>query len=235
MPEEPVPRVVLTRDSLADGSHFEAVRRNLPPGMLLLDAPALEASLTRALQGHDPAADVMLFGYGSLMWNPAFHYIEAKSVLVRGWHRRFCLWSTIGRGSPHQPGLMLGLDRGGSCRGMLFRIDAKVARDELRLVWRREMSTGTYHPKWVTAEVDGRPQRALTFVVNRAHERYVGNLPINEAIGFIRRGCGRLGSCEEYFNALIAQLRSMSVRDTGMERLRAALHTKRNISVETNP
>ena len=116
----------------------------------LLSDAEIEADLDATLASHPPGEDVWLFGYGSLMWNPAIEFAERRAGAVHGWHRRFCLWLHMGRGSPDNPGLMLALERGGRCAGMLFRIPAADARDELLLAWRRELFTGAYRSRWVT-------------------------------------------------------------------------------------
>lgn len=223
MPVPPASNEVLTRETLADMSLLAELRKRAPADMRFSTPEEIELSLNTALHDVRAGEDVYLFGYGSLMWNPAFHYSDARPATIRGWHRRFCLSSTVGRGTPQQPGLMLGLDRGGSCRGVLFRVAADGARDELRLVWRREMATGVYRARWVDAQFDGGRARAITFVVNHAHPRYLRGLTMPEMVRFVRTGRGHLGSCEAYVDALLAQLAAMSVRDAGMERLRAAL------------
>ena len=116
------PQMVITREALADGSLLAGVRARLLPGMVVRSDAEIEASLDATLATHEPGADVWVFGYGSLMWNPAFDYAERQVGIVRGYHRRFCLWLEMGRGSPANPGLMLALDRGGVCRGVAFRI-----------------------------------------------------------------------------------------------------------------
>ena len=137
-PERPEP-VVITRDGLADGSLLANIRNSLLPGMVVRSDEEIAASLEQILASHDPAADLWVFGYGSLMWNPAFDYAERQIGVVRGWHRRFCLWLEMGRGSPDNPGLMLALDRGGTpvgCRlphssggGSHGAVDHMAARD----------------------------------------------------------------------------------------------------------
>ena len=122
-----------------------AARRLMPPGTTLLSDAEIEADLDATLASHPEGSDIWLFGYGSLMWNPAIEFAEQCGGTVHGWHRRFCLWLHGGRGSPESPGLMLALERGGRCAGTLFRIPAAEARDELLLAWRRELFTGAYH------------------------------------------------------------------------------------------
>lgn len=213
----------ITRERLRDGTLLAAIRANPPPGTHVRSDAELEASLERTLQQHDACADVYVFGYGSLMWNPTIEHTQALKAYVHGWCRRFCLRLLMGRGSPQQPGLMLALDRGGSCYGVTFRIPAEKARDELRLLWRREMFSGAYEARWVTALVEGKALRALTFVASRAHVRYADKLPIDQVADMIRTASGSLGTCSAYFEATLQELESMGVKDAGMERIRLAL------------
>jgi cation transport protein ChaC len=194
------PQVVITREALADGSMLARVRANLLPGMVVRSDAEIEASLDETLASHDPAADVWVFGYGSLMWNPAFAYAERQTGVIRGYHRRFCLWLEMGRGSPGNPGLMLGLDRGGVCRGVAFRIPAAQARAELLLIWRREMFGTAYLARWVQVRMVGATVPAITFVVNRAHPRYAGKISDAEAAKHIATAAGSLGSCVSYLD-----------------------------------
>ncbi|NBJ10713.1 gamma-glutamylcyclotransferase [Microvirga sp. SYSU G3D207] len=160
----------LTQETLRDGFVHEMIARsgtNLP---VLSDAER-HASLQATLAAQPAPGEVWLFGYGSLIWNPAFHHTEQKPVLIRGWHREFCLSTPIGRGTPDAPGLVLGLDSGGSCRGVAFRIARAEAEAELELVWRREMVTGAYVPRWVSA---ARSRSARRHVRHRLHDQAQG-------------------------------------------------------------
>src|SRR5262249_15596741 len=144
-----------TRIRLRDGTLLRTLRADPPPGIIVRTDAQLEASLSATLREHDPGQDIHVFGYGSLMWNPALDASPACLARVRGWHRRFCLRMLLGRGTPQAPGVMLALDRGGGCHGMLYRIDAAKVETELRLLWRREMLAGSYDARWVCAEVVG--------------------------------------------------------------------------------
>jgi cation transport protein ChaC len=217
------PQVVITREALADGSMLARVRANLLPGMVVRSDAEIEASLDATLAAHDPAADVWVFGYGSLMWNPAFAYAERQPGVIRGYHRRFCLWLEMGRGSPANPGLMLGLDRGGVCRGVAFRIPAEQARQELLLIWRREMFGTAYLARWVRVRMVGANASAITFVVNRAHPRYAGKIADAEAARHIATAAGSLGSCSSYLANTIASLKAIGIRDAGMQRIAASI------------
>lgn len=213
------PRIVITRESLRDGSLLADARRRMPPGTQLLSDAEIEADLDARLAQHPAGEDVWLFGYGSLMWNPAFDYAEHRAGTVFGWHRRFCLWLHMGRGAPDNPGLMLALDRGGSCAGMLFRVPAAEARCELLLAWRRELFTGAYCSRWVTAMTGQGPVRAATFVVSRDHPRYAGRLEEPAVAERLAVASGELGSCAAYLDATLNALEKLGLRDRGLERL----------------
>jgi len=215
-------RVQVTREGLLDDAFIAQVYAQLPADARLRTPEELEASIEAILSRHESDSHVHVFGYGSLMWNPALDHADSCPAKVHGWHRSFCLRSVIGRGSHERPGLMLGLDRGGACLGMVLRIEAHKARGELRVLWRREMLTQVYEPRWVTAVVEGTPVRAITFTVDRSHPRYAKGLPIQEMARMINTGAGGLGSCREYFDATVQKLAALGIRDAGMERLRAA-------------
>jgi cation transport protein ChaC len=217
------PQVVITREALADGSMLARVRATLLPGMVVRSDAEIEASLDATLASHDPAADVWVFGYGSLMWNPAFAFAEHHPGVIRGYHRRFCLWLEMGRGSPANPGLMLALDNGGVCRGIAFRIPAAQARQELLLIWRREMFGTAYLARWVQVRMVSGSASAITFVVNRAHPRYAGKLTDAEAARHIATATGSLGTCASYLANTIASLQALGIRDAGMQRIAAII------------
>jgi cation transport protein ChaC len=118
---------------------------------------------------------------------------------------------------------MLALDRGGACTGLLLRLPPDKAVEELRILWKREMATGAYEARWLNATTQGVSVPALTFVADRAHERYLGALPVESVASLICKGTGPLGSSREYFDRVLDSLRGLGVRDTGMERMRAAV------------
>jgi cation transport protein ChaC len=208
---------------LCDDALVDALRADPPPGLRCRSEAELEATLDEALSAHEPALDLHVFGYGSLMWNPAMEVVGSSVALVPGWHRRFCLRMVFGRGTPEAPGAMLALDRGGSCRGVLYRIAACKVRAELRLLWRREMLTGSYDARWVWAWAEGRRVRALSFVAIRRHERYIGGQPVDAVARLVRTGQGRFGSCRSYFESTLQSLQRLGIRDAGIERLRRAV------------
>ena len=117
------------------------------------------ASFAAALAQMDGASPIWLFGYGSLIWNPEVTYDRRFAARVHGYHRRLCLWSRVNRGTLDCPGLVAGLDRGGSCAGIVYRLPAETARDELERLWDREMFMGSYAPRWLDCRVDNVPRR----------------------------------------------------------------------------
>ena len=214
---------LLTRERLATGSMIESLRANPPAGVRIRTDAEMEQTLEAALGAHDPGADLHLFGYGSLMWNPAMDAAHASVARVQGWHRSFCIRTLVGRGSQQAPGAMLGLDRGGACRGVLYGIAAEKVRTELRLLWQREMFAGTYDAHWVPVRNGAGQFRALTFVVDRRHERYIGGHPIPDIARLIRTGKGTIGSSRAYFDATVRTLEGLGIHDAGMNRLHAVI------------
>ena len=221
------PAFGITRERLADGSMLAALRANAPKGTVIRSDAELEASLEQTLAECAAGEDIYVFGYGSLIWNPAFHFSERSRAFVHGWSRRFCIWMNFARGTPEQPGLMLALDRGGACIGVAFRIPSAQSKEELGLLWRREMLTGVYDARWVTASMNDKTVRALTFVANRKHARYASGLNAGQMADYIATAEGHLGTCLAYFDATVAALDELRIKDAGLHRLQLALHERK--------
>ena len=210
----------LTREALQNGFVDEMIARSGTDLRVLSDEER-RLSLEATLAAQPTPGDVWLFGYGSLIWNPAFHYIEREPVLIRGWHRQFCLATPIGRGTPEHPGLVLGLDRGGSCRGVAFRIARAEAEAELELVWRREMVTGAYVPRWVRLYGSGLPHGVpgIAFTINRAAPNYVRPVSEVDTARVIATASGALGSCRDYLFDTIHGLEGFEIHDHHLDRI----------------
>ena len=189
------------------------------PNFKRLSDEELEASRRSMFEGGEPSEDVWLFGYGSLIWNPTIEFEESKPVTVRGYHRRFCLRTEMGRGSPDCPGLVLGLDLGGVCRGLAFRIARDKVEHELDIVWRREMISKAYQPRWLCATSDSGPLKVIGFVMNRRDQRYAGKLSDAEAADSIARAEGFLGPCRDYLYNTVDHLNELGIPDAGLSRL----------------
>ena len=179
----------------------------------------LSESLTATIKARPKGAGWWVFAYGSLLWNPLFPFAEARPAIVRGLHRRFCLYSLASRGTPEQPGLVLGLDRGGACTGVAYRLPAPVAIDELHLLWRREMVVGSYRPRWVRIRSGDRELRALAFVVRHAHPQYAGKLSQDEAARVIATSKGAFGSSLDYMERTRVALVTHGIIDPYLELL----------------
>ncbi len=193
------------------------------PGPPPLSPAALEASVDATLASHPGHADAWVFAYGSLVWNPLLHHVEHRHATLHGYHRHFCLRSELGRGMPGRPGLVLGLDRGGCCRGLAYRIAHHHLRDELLLLWRREMVTGAYLPRWVTLRTPAGPVRAIAFVMNRQYPNYTGRLAHDETVRVLASASGPLGSCADYLLRTHDALRAIGVHDRYLARLAAGV------------
>jgi glutathione-specific gamma-glutamylcyclotransferase len=211
--------MVLTRDSIRSGLVHKMIAE-LGISMRVLSDAELAASRRATLAGVDLSAGVWLFGYGSLIWNPAFHFTDRLTGRIFGWHRRFCLWTHLGRGCPERPGLVLGLERGGSCRGVAFHIAPEVVEEELEIVWRREMISGAYVPRWVDVRTALGPVPAIAFVINHAHERYARDLSDEEVAEVLATASGWLGPCADYLVNTVDHLAALGIHDRPLERLR---------------
>ncbi len=210
--------MALTREQIRDGWVQQLVADADHP-VRALSEEELRQSRAAILAGHVPGEDLALFGYGSLIWNPAFHFVRREVATIYGHHRRFCLWTSLGRGTVAQPGLMLGLDSGGSCRGVVYWISADMIADELEIVWRREMVTGAYRPGWVVVHTQDGPRRAITFLINHAHERYAGRLDHAAIVQAIATACGPLGACADYLFNTTAHLDELGIADRSLRNL----------------
>ena len=184
-----------------------------------LNDEQLSASLTAALARKPKGAGWWIFAYGSLLWNPLFPVAEMRPARLRGLHRRFCLWSLAARGTPERPGLVLGLERGGSCLGVAMRLPAPLALDELHLLWRREMVVGSYIPRWVTLDAGGRTLTALTFVVRRDHPQYAGKLSLAQQTDVFTCAGGAFGTCADYLERTRVALVAHGIVDPYLEAL----------------
>ncbi|MGB0576205.1 MAG: gamma-glutamylcyclotransferase [Alphaproteobacteria bacterium] len=163
--------------------------------------------------------DVWFFAYGSLMWNPEFEPSETREARLEGWHRRFCVSSIIYRGTPEQPGLSLGLDRGGECRGLALRIAAADRDEVFTYLAKREMPEEIYSCVPVTIEIDSQEVHAYTLVVNPDHALYVSELSIDEMAARIAQGHGMRGPNRDYLASTVEHLDALGIEDEGLNRL----------------
>ena len=159
-----------------------------------------------------------VFGYGSLMWNPGFPHEETQPARAFGYRRSLCIRSYVHRGTPENPGLVLGLDRGGSCRGMAFRVSLEDRGEVLEYLRKRELVTNVYKERMLAVMLgDGRYVKAVGYIVDRSHVQYAGALGIEEAAEIVRRSSGQSGPNDAYLFNTLAHLREMGIRDLWLE------------------
>jgi cation transport protein ChaC len=219
--------VLVPRDGMLRREMFTAERARLYAehvakngGATMLSEEARETSRKTVEAQVAPGTDVWVFGYGSLMWNPAILVAESRKAEIRGYHRAFCLTLGLGRGSPDKPGLMLGLDRGGACVGVAHRIAAKDVASELAILWYREMLSGAYNPRWLAANIaEHGSVKVLTFAINRANPRYEPRVPEDAMAKRIAVSEGILGTNRDYLYRTVRHLRELGIADGPMHRL----------------
>lgn len=166
-----------------------------------------------------------IFGYGSLMWRPGFEFLRQVPARLSGYHRRLSVYSNHYRGTEEKPGLVLGLDRGGSCVGIAFEIADDKWLEVLDYVRQREMITGVYREIVKQVYLDGqtRPVLAVTYAVDRKHPQCAPRLSVEDTMVYVAQGHGLSGSCVDYVRNTLQHLRGMGLHDTGLEKLAPAL------------
>lgn len=166
--------------------------------------------------------DLWVFGYGSLLWRPGFAFTERVPARVTGLHRSLCVYSFVHRGTPEKPGLVLGLDRGGACRGIAFRVAPEAREETVAYLREREQATSVYLEVLRGVTLIGHSEQrvmALTYVVDRGHPQYAGKLSLEERLHLIRQGHGRSGANPEYVLATVAELEGLGCRDAELHAL----------------
>ncbi len=180
---------------------------------------------------NDPVADapddLWVFGYGSLMWRPGFDHSERIVAHLNGLHRSLCIYSHVHRGTPERPGLVLGLDRGGACKGIAFRVPAAARRETIQYLRAREQVTSVYLEAQVPVRLaDGRTLTAVAYRVDRKHAQYAGRLSVDRVVELVRQGVGVSGANPDYVIATAEHLRSLGIRDRFLEAVAAVLATE---------
>jgi len=162
------------------------------------------------------AEDLWVFGYGSLMWRPGFAFVERRQARLIGAHRALCVYSFVHRGTPERPGLVLGLDRGGTCRGIAYRVAASARGETVAYLRAREQVTLVYRECtrriWLDHE-PGRPVPALCYMVDRGHPQYAGRLSLEQQLHHVRQGHGHSGANRDYVIATVAAMEALGLRE----------------------
>ncbi len=181
-----------------------------------------DVTVAEMLNAVDDPRQFWFFAYGSLIWKPACDVVEMRTGVLRGWHRSFCLgWNTRHRGSDTNPGLMLALDRGGTCTGVLYRLPSDAVAENLKLLLKREMGAkpSPFPPRFVNVRAGDQMIRALTFVVDRKAGRYVSGLSEREIAQVLALAVGHRGSMTEYLFNTVQHLEQMGIHDRHLWRL----------------
>ena len=183
----------------------------------------MAATITRE---SETEGDLWVFGYGSLMWRPGFDFVEQVPARLIGEHRALCVYSWDHRGTPEKPGLVLGLDRGGACRGVAFRVAAAQRTATIAYLREREQTTNVYHEVMRSVWLDN-PARdrvsALAYVVDRGHVQYAGRLSLTEQLHFVKQGHGRSGPNRDYVLSTVKAIEAEGFRDPQLHQLAAML------------
>ena len=223
MPRSPKPNGLLLTAELVARAHRVVEDAGPPADRVRMTEADYDALAEEVLAGAEPERDIWLFASGSLIWKPACASAEQRPAVVLGWHRSFCLKLVWYRGTPERPGLMMGLDRGGLCRGIAYRIPRSEAWAAVSRLVRREISVRPMGnlPRWFCARIDGERTPVLGFVINRQVPNYAGRLSPEEAADMIATGCGHVGSCAEYLLNTVLKLEEHGIHDRRLWHLQA--------------
>lgn len=218
--------VGVSRDVLQRGDVINLARQRDGADATVLSDAELLASRRAFIPDEMIDDDIWIFGYGSLIWNPVVQFTQQLPALIYGYHRRFCMWTKIGRGSPDCPGLVLALDNGGATRGVIFRLPKDNAMAELDILWRREMMADSYRPVWVTAQTEQGPIKALSFAIRRSSPIYAPRMDDRKMAEIIYEAKGFVGPCRDYLENTHKALQEAGIRDKVMDRLMAYISAK---------
>lgn len=180
-----------------------------------------------ATEAEPTKGDLWVFGYGSLMWRPGFEFVERVPARLIGEHRALCVYSFVHRGTPEKPGLVLGLDRGGACRGVAFKVAEKHCAATLNYLREREQATSVYREVRRSVWLENEPRRrvsALTFVVDRGHVQYAGRLSLAEQLRHVQQGHGQSGNNRDYVLSTVGAIEAAGFRDLPLHQLAQMLH-----------
>jgi cation transport protein ChaC len=167
--------------------------------------------------------DFWVFGYGSLIWRPGFAHVETRRARLYGYRRSLCVYSLVHRGTRQRPGLVLGLDRGGSCIGLAFRVPGELRDEVLTYLRERELVTSVYLERVLDISLDGSERGsgetvpAVAYIVDRRHEQYAGGLDAAHAASVVRGAVGRSGNNEDYVLSTLKHLKALGIRDRWLE------------------
>lgn len=213
-------KIRLTREALQSGEIERLLQHGRTGSTQMSDQQRFDL-VQSTLQNLGSNNELWVFGYGSLIWNPALDFTEQRRCSIQGFQRRFCFWTTLSRGTIDHPGLMMGLVKGDRCVGVAYRIDLERAATELDILFRREMVNFVYQPTWVeTRCVDSdKCFKSLTFVVDPSNDRFANQLSQAETVSTLSTAQGPLGRNCDYLFELTKKLRELDIADPELEEL----------------
>ena len=216
MPVKPRP-LHLTADHVARVPVIEDPGQPNYPGIRPAVEADYDAEVARIMDAA-PEGDFWIFALSSLIWNPATEFDQQRIAVASGWHRSFCLFDQRWRGNPKQPGLMMCLDRGGSCRSIAYRIPAGTIKANMEKLVRREMSMvpNAFPGRWIKLTTAEGPLTALAFAINRKSTRYVGGLTLAERADRLAQAHGWKGSMAEYVLSTVQKLEEYGIHDRNL-------------------
>ncbi len=207
---------VVDREAIKNG-YFQSMAKEAEAlGLIKLTSPEdREKSWRHTLNTNpNPSGKVWIFAYGSLLWNPAFRLVDTLEAHIDGYHRDFNLRTYIGRGNATQPGLVLGLEKGGECKGQVLQVDPHHIEDELSVLWSREMLASAYIPHWLkTTTKYGQSIHAIAFVMDCNYMHYAGHLTFEQKCHDLAHGTGALGCAADYLFETVAALKALNIVD----------------------
>lgn len=214
-------RVMSLTEELVARCHREVADAGPDPDAQHLGDVDYERMIDETLAANQKEGPLWLFAYGSLIWKPEVEHTEEKVALARGWHRSFCINMTRWRATKAEPGLMMGMDRGGQCKGVAFRLTNGDRREQLDKLLRREMTLkpSTYKPRWLNLATEDGTLTALAFVINRRGHAYAGGLGEDEVVQRLATTCGHWGSSADYLYNVVKNLEQRSIHDRHLWRL----------------
>ena len=218
--------IKLTRENITQGRLGEKIK-SISGSDKVLTNNELIIERRKIIPDNGIGEDIYIFAYGSLLWNPTVEYEGQFLAKTYGFHRSFCMKTNLGRGSFINPGLMLGLDKGGSCKGSAFKLKKSGTIKNIDILFRREMVTGAYIPKLLKTRLDGgKNVLSLAFTVDKQHKNYFGKKDIQTKANMIAKASGFLGSCREYLDNTLHSLSELNIIDAEMRAI--SNHLKKN-------
>ena len=169
-----------------------------------------------------------VFAYGSLIWNPGFEFLTKSMAQLAGYHRSLCVFSNHYRGTHEKPGLVLGLDLGGTCRGIVYKVSDEKWLGVLAYIRKREFVSGVYREVIRQVRIMGTEDMvpALTYVVNRPHSQYAGKLQIEDVARYVAQGHGLSGTSKAYVENTLAALKDYGIEEKKLQSVLDALQSQ---------